>query len=193
MVTDEGLCCLLSSQKLHRLCVSGSSALTPIGVAEALQCGGRQLLDLDLRDCGQLTRVVTTTLRRTCALIAPHLVSFNHRLLHGSKSSVEHTLMLDEGVVHRRQWSNMAERRCSLRRTGHIPVMQPLYHCLTCAIVGHAALCSACALLCHQARGHSIVFYCNASGTCDCAVQSMPSNTSDKRQSCVCLWQPEEI
>jgi hypothetical protein len=197
MVTDEGLGRLLSAQELHRLCISGSNFLTPNGVAEALHSSGRRLLDLDMRDCAQLARGATATLRRICEATAPWLVGFNNRLLQGSKTSIAETLMLEEGPVHRQQWSSMAsKRRCSLRRTGHIAVAQPLYHCLTCAIVGQVALCSVCAMLCHQSHGHSVVFYCNAPGVCDCAVQTMdPVQEQGKQHTstrgCQCLWGAE--
>ena len=192
MVTDEGLGRLiLALPELHRLGVSGSGALTPHGVAAALQCGGRRLLDLDLRDCVQLSSAAMVALRRTCEATAPWLVGFNNRLLRGSKASVAESLMLEDGMVHRRQWSTSAKRRCSLRRTGNIEVMQPLYHCLTCAIVGHVVVCSTCATLCHQALGHSVVFYCNAPGTCDCAVQTTAREAGTR--GCQCLWETAEV
>jgi len=197
MVTDEGLGRLLSALDLHRLCVSGNNYLTPNGVAEALHCGGQRLLDLDVRDCAQLARGATVALRRICEASAPWLVGFNNRLLQGSKASIGEALMLEEGLAHRniKSSSSMAKGRCSLRRTGHIAAVQPLYHCLTCAIVGQVALCSACALLCHQARGHSVIFYCNAPGTCDCAVESVflqplheQGTKSVSTRGCRCLW-----
>ena len=192
MVTDEGLGRLLSAAPdLHRLCVSGSNALTPHGVDAALQCGGWQLLDLDLRDCAQLARAATAALRHTCEVTAPWLVAFNNRLLQGSKTSLGESLMFEEGMVHRRQWLNTAKRRCSLRKTGHIAVVQPLYHCLTCAIVGHVTLCSACAMTCHQAHGHSVVFYCNGLGHCDCAVQAAPCSFNGGTYECRCLWEED--
>ena len=192
MVTDDGLFHLLSAAPdLHRLCVSGSNALTPYGVDAALQCGGRRLLDLDLRDCAQLARVATAALRRTCQVTAPWLVAFNNRLLQGSKTSLGESLMLEEGMVHRRQWLKTSKRRCSLRKTGHIAVVQPLYHCLTCAIVGHVTLCSNCAMMCHQAHGHAVVFYCNALGHCDCAVQTTPWNFQGGTNGCRCLWEED--
>lgn len=187
MVTDEGLARLLSATpELHWLCISGNNAVTPNGIAAALQCGGRRLLDLDLRDCAQLARAATAALRRICEVSAPHLVGFNNRLLHGPKASVGESLMLEEGTVHRRQWPTAPKRRCSLRRTGHIAVVQPLYHCLTCAMVGSAVLCSACATLCHQAHGHSVIFHCNAPGTCDCAAHTVPGQGGTR--GCQCLW-----
>ena len=201
MVTDEGLGRLLSALDLYRLCISGNNYLTPNGVAEALHCGGQRLLDLDVRDCAQLARGVTAVLRRTCEASAPWLVGFNNRLLQGSKASIGEALLLEEGLVHRniKSSSSTAKHRCSLRSTGHIAVVQPLYHCLTCAIVGQVALCSACALLCHQARGHSVMFYCNAPGTCDCAVESnclQPLQDqgirSDGTCGCRCLWSAGE-
>lgn len=202
MVTDKGLARLLSgAPELHRLCISGSSALTLNGVAEAVQCGGRQLLDLDMRDCAHLTRIETAALRRTCEATAPLLACFNNRLLHESKACVGEALMGEEGVLHRREWSTATFRRCSLRRTGHIAVVQPLYHCLTCAIVGQVALCSVCATSCHRACGHSVIFYCNAPGTCDCVVQTTRTLQGGASaglgggipRGCQCLWGAEEI
>ena len=197
MVTDEGLHRLLSLQQLHRLCIAGCNCLTPDGVAEARYSGGQRLLDLDVRECAQLARGATTALRRICEATAPWLVGFNNRLFQGSKTSIGDRLMLEDGFAHRSQWSGSAsKRRCSLRRTGHIAVPQPLYHCLTCAIVGQVALCSACAMLCHQMHGHSVVYYCNAPGVCDCAAQTTclePAHEQGKQHTstrgCQCLWE----
>jgi hypothetical protein len=60
-------------------------------------------------------------------------------------------------------------RRCTLLVTGQCTVNQPMYHCLTCAVVGAAALCAVCAETCHRGAGHSVVFFCVGEGYCDCS------------------------
>ena len=190
MVTDDGIRLLLHGLPLlHRLCVVGSAGLTSNGVAESLNHreggGGRRLLDLDLRHCS----LTACWFLKNAAVEATdgRLVAFNGRALdvRGGQAAVGEALMAQEGGVHRATVGDLpvaATGCCSLRRTGNIAVAQPLYHCLTCAVVGQGALCSACATQCHKAKGHEVVFYCNAKATCDCAVATLGDG------GCCCLW-----
>jgi hypothetical protein len=127
-----------------------------------------------------------------------------------SKTAVGAALTAMEGGIHRASCGvttpgcgDDVSSLCSLRLTGHVAVQQPLYHCLTCSVVGQNALCSACATRCHKSRGHEVVFYCNAQGTCDCAVVTPPAHVSapsmrdgrkhNSTSGCCCLWAPDEV
>jgi hypothetical protein len=145
---------------------------------------------LDLRDCGNLPRVALKAV--AVEATEGRLVAFCGRILdvRGGKAAVGESLTAQEGGLHRATAGDRpvsATGCCSLRRTGHVAVAQPLYHCLTCAVVGQGALCSACATQCHKAQGHEVVFYCNAHATCDCAVATLGDG------GCCCLWQPGEV
>jgi hypothetical protein len=180
------------SSWLRRLNLSHCSGLTGRGVLSALAAaaaaaaerGGHCLVDVNTTGVAGVREAAAREVlllhgggggadglrslnrRRDRDRDGPQLAAWNGRLRGGGSRGVAAEL----GRLEACGAAAVAAAGCTVRRTGHSAVLQPLWHCLSCAIVGAATLCTHCAHHCHASQGCHVVFHAMAAGFCDCAL-----------------------
>jgi hypothetical protein len=99
----------------------------------------------------------------SCCIVCARVCHANHRLV-SATDHVSHCACID----HRDTCKCAGERisLCTALRTGNTPIIQPIWDCTTCGLLGDHGCCEVCAMTCHS--GHNIVFGKARSATCGC-------------------------